>query len=300
MELKYTTFLYHSILKLNNICNFCLMLDNLKLANEVKEKIMKLFNISDSKNYETKLLSEEEFIWVLYNNSKKSDKPVVLFGNKIENEKNLYNIFEIIDKNEKNSPINTFFCKSLIDTKYIIILKIFIEYYIKNETPFELILEEINKVITEIHKKNVSFKNYNIFIQIDNQIFSFKKSYLKEEFDKHNNKSITENTKEKMIEISKDTNSNKEMKEIKINLKENTKEKKILDIPKEANNIEIQELKKKLNDALSKITNLMNKNDQLEKELKNEKNKNKISEDKIKNLQKQLDDEIKKSITAEK
>ena len=44
----------------------------------------------------------------------------------------------------------------------------------------------------------------------------------------------------------------------------------------------------------------MNKNDQLEKELKNEKNKNKISKDKIKNLQKQLDDEIKKSITAEK
>ena len=128
MELKYTKYLYHSILKLNNICNFCLILDNLKLAKEIKEKIMKLFNISDSKNYETKLLSEEEFIWVLYNNSKKSDKPVILFGNKIENEKILYNIFEIIDKNEKNSSINTFFCKSLIDTKYIIILKKLMNY----------------------------------------------------------------------------------------------------------------------------------------------------------------------------
>ena len=53
--------------------------------------------------------------------------------------------------------------KSLIDKTEIIIIKIYIEYYKKNETPFEFIIKEINNEIAETQKINVLSKNFNIF-----------------------------------------------------------------------------------------------------------------------------------------
>ena len=221
-ELKNTKCLYNSILKLSNLINFILKLYGLNLNEKVEKNIKQILNISDKKNNSLEfLLSEDKFIWVLFDKKKKNDKEIVLFGNINENKNILYNdIFEILNINEKNSSINTFICKSLIDQTEIIIIKIFLEYYKKNETPFELIEKELNKEIDEIHKANPSVKNINIFFQKDNEIFSNKESLLKEEFDKYK---------------KKPENSIKEKKEINISKEENDKE--------------TQQLKNKLNDA---------------------------------------------------
>ena len=241
------------------------------MKGEIEEKIMKIMNISN-KNVQdiTKFLSEEKFIWIVYDN-KTNDKNI-LFGDKIEKEKMLYNIFEIINKKESCS-MNSFLCRSLLDKKEIIIIKIIIEYFKNYKASFEFILKEIDKEITEVFKLNPSYKNNsNIIIQIDDNIFSYKESFIKEELDKYNIKSEKNYSPTKI----------KNLKEI-----EGTK------IGKDENDKEIQELQKRLNDSLSINNDLKNKIAQLEKELKNEKNKNKISEEKILNLEKQLENEKK-------
>ena len=69
---------------------------------------MKIFNIKDRKNSLIHLLSEDKFIWILYDLSKKKDNKNVLFGKTIENKQILNIIFEIINKNEKKCSINSF------------------------------------------------------------------------------------------------------------------------------------------------------------------------------------------------
>lgn len=242
------------------------------------------------------------FIWTLYEqqfNTDKKFKTMAFIGEKTAEGENLtFNVFEPITLKEMNKSIYGFVCKSMFTNNEIMMIKIDIERYRKNETDFSEFKNEINLII----ESNKSNKNLHLYILIGNKAFKYPQLYnlfleelikkklfnrieidedLMENNESKNNNPEIENNKSLYEEISKkneiENNSIIDNKNI-INSEQ----------AKDSINLEINKLKKELNEEKLKNKDLEKKVNTLEKQLNEEKTKNNEKEKEIKELKEKL------------